>query len=90
MLGIWKNFDELEESLSLPELELLLNKARERREQEMRFTAGLQGVDLDEGKVDEKRAEIERRAQARIAGVDENGIETMEFADIGIEVLEID
>lgn len=90
MLGIWKNFDELEESLSLPELELLLNKARERREQEMRFTAGLQGVDLDEGKVDEKRAEIERRAQARIAGVDENGIEAMEFADIGIEVLEID
>lgn len=90
MLGMWKNFDDLEESLSLPELELLLTTARKRREQEMKFTAGLQGVDLDEGRVDEERAAIERRAQARIAGVDETGVEAMEWADIGIESVQID
>jgi hypothetical protein len=84
---MWKNFDDLEESLSLPELRLLLDTSRDRRENEMRFAAGLQGIDLDEGRKDEKRAEIEKRAQARIAGVGEDGIESMEWNDIGIEVI---
>lgn len=84
---MWKNFDDLEESLSLPELKLLLDTSRERKENEMRFAASLQGVDLDAGRKDEKREEIERRAQARIAGTDEKGIEALEWDDIGIEVI---
>ena len=46
-LGIWKNFDELEESLCMPELTVLLEKKREIDYNDRKFAAALQGVDLD-------------------------------------------
>jgi hypothetical protein len=48
LLGHWKNFDELEESLSINELDAILNSMREKEHREMKFMASLQGVDLDE------------------------------------------
>jgi len=48
MLGIWKDFEELELSISMPELRALLDSKRERDYQEKKFAAALQGVDLDE------------------------------------------
>ncbi len=48
MLGIWKDFEDLELSLSLKELTALLEAKREKDYQDKRFLAGLQGVDLDE------------------------------------------
>ena len=55
LLGIWKDYEELERSLSMPELTLTLNRSREQDYQEKRFLASMQGVDLDKqsGKVDE-------------------------------------
>jgi hypothetical protein len=47
LLGIWKNFDELESSISIEELMQILSITRELDYEEKKFTAALQGVDLD-------------------------------------------
>lgn len=47
MTGIWKNFEELEESISIPELLLILSTKRDLDYEEKKFNAALQGVDLD-------------------------------------------
>jgi hypothetical protein len=48
MLGIWKDYEELESSLSLPELMAILEEKRQADYQDKKFLAALQGVDLDE------------------------------------------
>jgi len=48
LLGHWKNYDELESSLSLDELMATLNAAREKDHRDKKFLAAMQGVDLDE------------------------------------------
>jgi hypothetical protein len=50
VLGAWKNFDELESSISMPELMALLESIRELDYNEKKFLAAMQGVDLDESK----------------------------------------
>lgn len=47
MLGIWKNYDELESSLSMPELMQILSSRRELDYEEKKFMAAMQGIDLD-------------------------------------------
>jgi hypothetical protein len=47
ILGIWKDYQELEESLSMPELMLTLSNKRELDYEEKKFLAAIQGVDLD-------------------------------------------
>lgn len=47
LLGIWKDYDELESSLSMPELTTTLNAKRESEYREKKFLAAMQGVDLD-------------------------------------------
>jgi hypothetical protein len=57
VLGIWKDYYELEKSLSMPELMTTLASKRELDYQEKKFLAAIQGIDLDsasgssEGKV---------------------------------------
>jgi hypothetical protein len=46
-LGIWKNYDELESSISITELMAILSEKRELDYQEKKFLAAIQGVDLD-------------------------------------------
>lgn len=48
LLGIWKDYDELEKSLSITELLFTLSSRRELDMEEKRFLAAIQGVDLDE------------------------------------------
>jgi hypothetical protein len=48
LTGIWKNFEELEESISMPELTLLLSTKRDLEYQQKKFDAAMQGVNLDE------------------------------------------
>ena len=48
LLGIWKDYNELEKSLSMPELVATLESKRELDYQERKFLAAIQGVDLDE------------------------------------------
>ena len=47
LLGIWKDYKELEESLSMPELMATLSSRRELDYEEKKFLAAIQGVDLD-------------------------------------------
>ena len=46
-LGIWKNYEELEVSLSIPELMQTLSSKRDLDYEEKKFLAAIQGVDLD-------------------------------------------
>jgi hypothetical protein len=47
LLGIWKDYEELELSLSMPELTATLESKRELDYAEKKFIAAIQGVDLD-------------------------------------------
>ncbi len=47
LLGIWKDYEELEASLSMAELTETLNAKREADYNEKKFLAAMQGVDLD-------------------------------------------
>ena len=47
ILGIWKNYEELEISLSIPELMQTLSSKRDLDYEEKKFLAAIQGVDLD-------------------------------------------
>jgi hypothetical protein len=47
LLGIWKDYEELESSLSMPEIMATLSSKRELDYQEKKFLAAMQGVDLD-------------------------------------------
>lgn len=47
LLGIWKDYDDLEQSLSMEELVVTLNAKRDADYQDKKFMAAIQGVDLD-------------------------------------------
>ena len=47
LLGIWKDYEELESSLSMAELTETLNAKREAEYNDKKFMAAMQGVDLD-------------------------------------------
>ena len=47
LLGIWKDYQELEANLSMPELVATLASIRDLDYQEKKFLAAIQGVDLD-------------------------------------------
>jgi len=74
LLGHWKDYEELESSLSMPELAATLNAMYEAERRRQKFMAAIQGIDLDE-KIDEdidERVstieEIQARAVARLTG----------------------
>lgn len=47
LLGIWKDYEELEDSMSMPEILATLGAKRDLDYQEKKFLAAMQGVDLD-------------------------------------------
>lgn len=55
LLGIWKDYEELESSLSMPELMATLSSKRELDYEEKKFLAAIQGVDLGGSSDDGKR-----------------------------------
>lgn len=72
LLGIWKNYDELESSICLAELMSILEQKREMDYQDKKFTASLKGIDLDEasGKQEEDPWEaMKARVAAKTSGV---------------------
>ena len=85
MLGIWKNFEEMEENLTIVELERLLEAKRDQDFANKKFAAALKGIDLDEpgDKETPTFEDIKRRAQAKAKGV---SAESLEFAEIGIGI----
>jgi hypothetical protein len=71
LLGIWKDYNQLETSLSMPELMATLESKRESEYQEKKFLAAMQGVDLEEGRQDEPDPweAMKARVAARESGV---------------------
>jgi hypothetical protein len=55
LLGIWKDYEELETSLSMPELMATLSSKRELDYEEKKFLAAIQGINLDEQSQDGKK-----------------------------------
>lgn len=47
LLGNWKNYDQLEEELSIDELLATLDAYRKEKRDERKFLAALQGIDID-------------------------------------------
>lgn len=84
--GAWKNFEEIEEELSLPELLQILESYREIEHNRFRAMAALKGIDLDaESNAEADFERVKRQAEARLRGVTE---EQIELAQIGIAVEE--
>lgn len=81
----WKNFEDLEESLTLHELDFLLKQIREDKKDTKVFLAAIQGIDLNKhygDPVEEKRKEIERRAAEKLHG--KEAVQRQEFEEFGI------
>lgn len=90
-LGNWKNFDELEDSLSYPELVAMVESMRETEHRLMKFQAALKGIDIDKNKTQEEDPieKAKRRVRAKMAGVDEETLrfrETTSAAGFGVDV----
>ena len=75
LLGIWKDYDELEKSLSMPELMATLSISRDLNYEEKKFLAAIQGVDLDKNS-NKKNAweELKARVYSKGQAADANDI----------------
>mgnify|MGYP000905274451 CR=1 FL=1 len=60
-LGIWKNYEDLEVSISMPELLQIISMRRELDHMEKKFLAAIQGVDIDKDKGEDKWEEMKKR-----------------------------
>lgn len=89
MLGIWKNFDDIEENLNVFEISAIRDAAHKKDHERRKFEAMLhKGVDLDkDNNSDDVPSfdDIKRRAEARNTGLTE---EQIEFATVGIQIIE--
>jgi hypothetical protein len=76
LLGIWKDYEDLETSLSMSELTAILESKRESDYADKRFLAAIQGVDLDaqSGKKEEDPWEaMKARVAAKVSGIESSG-----------------
>jgi len=77
LLGIWRNVEELEDSINLDELQAILTAARDREHRRNKFFAAMKGIDLDESETDStnKFDEVQRRVEAKLTGKSEQVLE---------------
>lgn len=91
LLGHWRNYEEMEEQLTLDELRVTLEAKREHEYKQQKFAAALKGVNLDEhtGKDEETLTgdDIKRRVEEKLKGPN---AEALEWQEIGIKVIEED
>ena len=82
LLGIWKDYDELESSLSMQELTATLTIKRELDYSDKKFSAAMQGVDLDKnsGKGNEWE-DMKARVFSKGAAKDGNDILALQGAN---------
>ena len=66
LLGIWKDYSELEESLSLSEIIAIISSKRELDYQEKKFFAAIQGVDLEDSDNSERGQKEWENLKARV------------------------
>lgn len=76
-MGHWKNFDQLESEISLPELFAILEAERKRQDREHKFFAAIQGIDYgadDSGNASKTGDDVVRAARAKSAGYDPSDV----------------
>jgi hypothetical protein len=66
LLGIWKDYHELEASLSLSEIMAIISSKRELDYQEKKFFAAIQGVDLEDSSDSERGQKEWENLKARV------------------------
>lgn len=90
LLGIWKNVEDLEENISIDELNAILIASHEQRKNHERFAAALKGIDIDKDDNEDRMEKAKRRAAAKLAGESDEQIarteENRELEDLGLEV----
>jgi len=86
-LGIWENFEEMEDKLTLNELEEILEAGREAEHRKMKFMAALKGIELDDPTPGTSFDEIKRKAEDINSGKTE---EELVFEEIGISVVTVE
>lgn len=74
LLGIWKDYEELERSLSMPEITSILNIKREEDYSHKKFLAAMQGVDLDKGNKTNAWEDMKARVFSKGQATDGNDI----------------
>lgn len=67
LLGIWKNYEELETSISIQELMAILSSRRELDYEEKKFLAAIQGINLDENTESERGQQEWENLKAKVA-----------------------
>jgi hypothetical protein len=86
LLGIWKNIQELEDNVTLEEMQIILDAAREKDYQHQKFLAALKGINLDEQSGADIRSKfdaVQERANARLRG--ENA-EDASWESLGLDI----
>jgi len=90
-VGAWKNFEELEEELSLDELDEIILGIYEAEERRDKFVAAVNGLDYDGDSTESdnpqgtvSRETIERRAKLRLEGKSEEEIESADLESLGL------
>lgn len=68
LLGIWKDYEDLETSLSMPELIATLEMKRDLDYQDKKFNASIQGVDLDKNSGNNSNAWEDMKARVFSGG----------------------
>jgi hypothetical protein len=75
LIGIWKDYEELEQSMSMPELTATIKIKRELDYSDKKFAAAMQGVDLDKNSGNNNAWEdMKARVFSKGAAVDGNDI----------------
>jgi len=86
LLGIWKDYEELEESLSMPELTATLNIKRDSDYNDKKFMAAMQGVDLDkESGKSNKNAWEEMKARVYSGGMAANANDVLALQGVNAQ-----
>lgn len=82
LIGNWKDYEDLEKSLSMPELLLTISSKRELDYEEKKFMAALKGVDLDKqsGKADAWE-EMKARVFSKGKATDSNDVLALQGAN---------
>ena len=72
LLGHWKNYEDLEENLSMPELIQTLKSMHEKEHIQRKFAASLKGVNLDD-EAEEKEGSTFDDVRRRALGINASG-----------------
>lgn len=87
LTGGWRNFQELEDTLSYPELVAMVEALRKQEDRRTRVLAAVNGVNLDDdsGESQKRFEEVKRRAEARKRGISE---EEVHYNELGFSYRE--